>query len=86
MLGRAGFLRLSWRRDDTQLRHHAQQVSLAPVLYDLALHYPIDVYPRDLYTVAGRRNAQELALVGAAEVKRVTTLSPSAIWSSTVLW
>jgi hypothetical protein len=61
-----GCLATLWLLHDSKLLHHAQLITVAPVLHNLALSNARDVYRRELYTVASRSDAHELPLVGAA--------------------
>src|SRR6266571_3206879 len=53
------------RRRDSQLHHHSRDVPLSPVLGALSVLEPGDVDARDRAFLPGRRDAHELAAVGA---------------------
>src|SRR5207245_4726910 len=53
------------RRCDSQLHHHSRDVPLSPVLCALPVLEPGDIDARDLDFLPGRRDAHELAGVGA---------------------
>src|SRR5437899_2309614 len=53
------------RRRDPQLHHQARDVPLSPVLDALTVLEPRDVDARDRNSLPGRRDAHELAAVGA---------------------
>src|SRR5215204_4096079 len=66
-LGGAGFLGLLWLGDGAKLPHQTEQIHLEPVLLHLAVHHAVDLDAREGHSLLGRRNAPELAAVGAME-------------------
>src|ERR687889_1473875 len=67
MLGGVGFLGVLWLGEGAKLSHQAEQVHLEPVLGHLAVHHAVDLDAREGHLLAGRRDALELATVGASE-------------------
>src|SRR5262245_52298448 len=57
---------LSHRRDNAELLHEAQSVVDTPLLRNLAIGEAENPHPRYHYRLAGRGNARQVPLVGAA--------------------
>jgi hypothetical protein len=75
----------AWSRHDAQLHQEAEHVRPTPVLGLLAVLHPEEVDPAGGGLLAGRRDADELVLVGAGVGDPGGPRSPSAItsWTST---
>ena|ERR687889_863285 len=65
--------------------HHDQYVVAIPSLHNLAIREEVCGDGLCRYLVAAWGHVDKLALVGVTSRPTVTTLSPSAIWSSTIM-
>src|SRR5215216_3278715 len=83
-LGGAGFLGLLWLGDGAKLPHQTELIKLEPVLLHLAVHHAVDLDAREGYLFVGRRDALELAAVGASEGNMRRDHVPPEKMSSTV--
>lgn len=75
-LGRTRFLRLPRHRDNIKLLHRPQIVPYSPALHQLPTGQAVLMDVLDRETLACRRHACELTLVGAAEREATCDLIP----------